>query len=88
MGITSQWEPKGEYPLLYARRGNVNVFFSPDINLVLNVNDASIRQNYGSDVPPPLLVNDRFYLPIKYITDVFGAKREWNNETRTVIITE
>jgi len=40
----------------------------------------------GMDVPAQI-VNDRTFVPLRFISEFFGANVDWNEETQTVIIT-
>lgn len=36
---------------------------------------------------PPVIINDRIIVPIRILGEAFGAKVDWNDETKTVTIT-
>ncbi|MCL2838318.1 MAG: copper amine oxidase N-terminal domain-containing protein [Oscillospiraceae bacterium] len=40
----------------------------------------------GMDVPAQI-INDRTFVPLRFISEFFGATVEWDEDTQTVIIT-
>lgn len=56
------------------------------IILIIGNNKAMIN---GFEVPldvPPSIIKGRTFVPIRFISEAFGAQVEWDNETRTVRI--
>jgi len=54
---------------------------SPDSTL------ASLNGKAYEMDTPPVIRNDRVYVPIRFIMEAFGAKVEWNSTERRVLIT-
>ena len=53
----------------------------------LTVYDKGIIKTYQLDVPA-MIINDRTYLPLRKIAEVFGAYVYWNDSTNTVTISK
>ncbi|BEP29415.1 copper amine oxidase N-terminal domain-containing protein [Helicovermis profundi] len=57
-------------------------------NIRMELGSKNIRVDdtlYKMDVAP-MLINNRTYIPIKYLFDVLGVKYKWNGETKTVAV--
>lgn len=39
-----------------------------------------------TDRTPPIMINDRVYIPLRLVAEVFGCDVNWNNDTQTVNI--
>ena len=42
-----------------------------------------ILEKYGV---APMIINDRTYVPIRFVAEELGAEVQWNEETKTVTI--
>lgn len=65
-----------------AEKDGTKIKMTIDSNMVF-VGDNSVLV----DVPPQL-VNDRTLVPLRIISESFGANVEWNERTQTVVITD
>ncbi len=61
-----------------------------DIKISLQIGSSDMYVNDAVKVldVPAQIVNGRTLVPVRAISEAFGAKVEWNGETKTVIITE
>lgn len=50
-----------------------------------SLKENALENLYEMDVPP-MLINDRTYVPIRAVSELLGAEVDWDGETRTVII--
>ena len=55
--------------------------YDKTLSIVLN---KQLPNNMGSS----MLINDRLFVPIRYVSEQLGAKVDWDGATRTVIITK
>jgi hypothetical protein len=44
-------------------------------------------QRIQTDCPPRILMNNRTFVPLRFINEILGAKVNWNEETREIQIT-
>lgn len=58
------------------------------IVLTIGEKDAFVFGETVSNDVAPVILNDRTYLPVRFICESLGLKVEWNEETRQVIITK
>ncbi len=75
-----EWDQ--ETQTVTATRGNVTV--------KITIGDSKLYKN-GKEIAvdvPAQLINDRTMVPARVIAEAFGANVEWNNNGRTVLITE
>lgn len=54
----------------------------PTVNLRLNGSDIDVAVMET----PPVIINDRTYVPLRFISESLGAYVNWDENTRTVII--
>jgi hypothetical protein len=45
-------------------------------------------QQLAGDMGTAALVDDRLFVPVRYISEYFGANVDWDANTQTVIITK
>ncbi|MCD8049015.1 MAG: leucine-rich repeat protein [Clostridia bacterium] len=80
MNAEVEWDQ--ETQTVTATRGNVTV--------KITIGDSKLYKN-GEEIAvdvPAQLINDRTMVPARVIAEAFGANVEWNNNGRTVLITE
>ena len=73
-----------------SKAGEFGVFIVEDLvslKLTLNSADYTLNGNGKSFDAPPVIVNDRTLVPVRLITESFGADVTWDPATRTVTIT-
>ncbi|MDR3240358.1 MAG: hypothetical protein LBT44_09790 [Clostridiales bacterium] len=89
MGITSVFESHEYYQRLFAKRGGIGVQFTGNANYIQQDESPFTKvKEYDASIPAPMLYNDRFYVPVMYISDAFGADFVWDGAARSVRITE
>ncbi len=79
MGATVNWYQ--DTMTVVSRRGGITVSLQLGYN-IMYVNDKEVML----DVPPKIL-NNRTLVPVRAISEAFGADVDWDNSSRTVIIT-
>ena len=60
-----------------------------DMNLMLQIGSNIVAVNEGTvllDVPP-MLINGRTMVPVRFVSESLGCKVDWIDETQTVVIT-
>lgn len=86
LGFKVLWEP-GEQKIIIYAPGNEET----DNALMLRIGDTNAYPSVNNIVPldvAPKIVNDRTFVPIRAIAELFNLKVDWDNENRTVIIGE
>lgn len=61
------------------------VFCWIDKSFAFKLKDNALDSAYEMDVAP-MIINDRTYVPIRVLSELFGVDVDWNGETQTVII--
>ena len=56
------------------------------IEIKIGSNVAYINSEEKTLDSPAFIENDRTYVPVRFISEAFGAKVEWDAETQTVTI--
>lgn len=69
--------------------GEISVKYkNTEITMWINSNAISVNGQIKLIDTPPTIINERTYLPIRYIADEFGWTVEWNGTDRTVTISQ
>ncbi len=78
LGYTVNWDGTSRQVLM--NKGSEQIIFQID-------NDSAYKNStpYTIDVPP-MIFSDRTYLPVRAVTELMGAKVDWDGTTRTVTI--
>jgi hypothetical protein len=66
----------------------IDIISGKTIVLTLNSTKASIDGKETSLDSPATLTNGSTYVPVGFIVDALGAKKTWDNDTRTVTISK
>ena len=60
--------------------------------VTLNIDGKEIKMTIGVILEKygvaPTIINDRTYVPIRFVADELGAEVQWNDETKTVTVTK
>ncbi len=60
--------------------------------VTLNIDGKEIKMTIGVILEKygvaPAIINDRTYVPIRFVADELGAEVQWNDETKTVTVTK
>ena len=83
MGAQVTWDAENKTVLMVRQMDNQ--FTSVVLQIGLEyafVNSESVALD-----APAVIVNDRTFVPLRFITEAFNEKIEWDENTRTVIIT-
>ncbi|MCK5811629.1 MAG: glucosaminidase domain-containing protein [Clostridiales bacterium] len=80
IGATVYWD--GINRTVTIKKDGKSILLFIDSNLISYNNNQS---HIISDVAPKI-INDRTYVPVRLISNIFGIGVSWNNETRTVYI--
>lgn len=56
-----------------------------DKDHAFKISQSALSGSYKMDVPP-MLIDDRTYVPIRAISELLGAQVDWDGDTQTVII--
>ena len=58
--------------------------------VTLNIDGKEIKKTIGVILEKygvaPMIINDRTYVPIRFVAEELGAEVQWNEETKTVTI--
>ncbi len=90
-GAKVDWIPKNQEVVIHY--GLINGII---ISLQIGEKEATIRNIYEGDIidekiidldTPPIIINGRTLVPLRFIAEAFGAKVDWIPEERKVIIT-
>ena len=71
MDAAVRWE--GGTRTVYITRGGVEVRLPIDVPL-------------PGDMGTPTIVNDRTFVPLRYVSEVLGARVRWDDSTRAVYV--
>jgi hypothetical protein len=80
LGAKVEWN--GDLQVIILSRGTSQVQLS--IGSRIAIVDGQIVEL--KDVPPPVIVKGRTLVPVRFISEAFGAQVSWNAATRTVTI--
>ena len=73
MGGTAEWDAK-------------------DKTVTLNIDGKTIEMTVGVTLEKygvaPVIMNDRTYVPIRFVAEELGATVDWTAETQTITITK
>jgi hypothetical protein len=58
-----------------------------DIHLYIGKNEALIMDQPTTMDAPPLIVGGRTYVPLRFISEAFGAEIDWNSKEQRITIT-
>lgn len=79
LGATVEWN--GELRSVTSVKGNVTV------SLAVDSKDMTVNGTVKTLDVPACIMNSRTMVPVRAVAEAFGCKVEWDNNTRTVIIT-
>ncbi len=79
LGATVEWND--------AERSVTSVKGDVTITLAVNSNEMVVNAAIKTLDVPACIMNDRTMVPVRAVAEAFGCKVEWNNDTRTVVIT-
>lgn len=79
LGATVEWN--NELRSVTSVKGDVTITLAVDSKDMVVNGEVKVL-----DVPAQIM-NDRTMVPVRAVAEAFGAKVEWNNDTRTVVIT-
>jgi len=84
--------PNALYTNQFSNNGKADVFvakLSPPIIIELWIGRiyAIIESNYVYIDVAPMIITGRAFVPLRFITEAYGAKVIWDNETRSIQIT-
>ena len=82
-GVAVSWDASTR--VMTASKGNIVAWFSVDSNIMTIQRDGVVYVS-GFDVSP-CIINDRIFIPIKQIAQVFGMAVSWDPNTRSVSLT-
>ena len=77
LGISVSWESKTQ---------KVSTSGNMDVMLWINKNTAYVNGKYYTLDVPPRLVNDRTFVPVRFIAENMNFEVKWDDYTKTVII--
>jgi hypothetical protein len=80
LGAKVEWN--GDLQVIFLSRGTSQVQLS--IGSRIAIVDGQIVEL--KDVPPPIIVKGRTLVPVRFISEAFGAQVSWNAATQTVTI--
>lgn len=82
MGAEVDWD--GETETVWANKGDIVIALQIYNNLMFK-NDGTKTEQIELDVPA-CIENSRTLVPVRAISEAFGAEVDWDGETQTVII--
>jgi hypothetical protein len=80
-GAEVQWESETRTVRIYFEKTQTRVTLQIN-NTIARINDKIVTLD-----APPQILNGRTMVPIRFISEAFGASVDWDNATRTVTIT-
>jgi hypothetical protein len=80
LGATVKWE--GESKVVTFEQGR-NIIALQIGSTTALVNGESVQLDV-----PPLIANNRTFVPLRFVSNNLGAKVQWINETKTIVITK
>lgn len=80
-----KWIP--EYKAVKISDGNTSLDMFIGSTLILKTVKGEIPEEILSDVEAEI-INDRTFLPLRAVGEAFGANVEWDENTRSVIVTK
>ena len=80
LGATVKWE--GESKSVIFQQGDTTIVLQIGSSLAL-VNDRTVELDVA-----PVISNNRTFVPLRFVSTNLGAKVDWINETKTIIITK
>ena len=84
LGAEFDWAPKNStVETVEIRKGDISVNLRVDSQLVTYEKDG--RHHIITDVAPKI-IDDRTFVPIRLISNIFGIHIDWDNDSRTVLI--
>jgi hypothetical protein len=79
-GAEVQWDSETRTVRIYFERTFTRVTLQIN-NTIARINDKIVTLD-----APPTIINGRTMVPIRFISEAFGATVDWDNATRTVTI--
>ena len=74
----------------YDSDGSVITGYEMSSVITINIDGKEIKMTIGVILEKygvaPMIINDRTYVPIRFVAEELGAEVQWNEETKTVTI--
>ncbi len=83
LGFRYSWDGANNTVIVVS--DGVSAWFQAD-NPAVTISKNSIIYSEKTDVPP-CIINDRIYVPLRFIAELFGSTVEWNSYHNAVVIT-
>lgn len=90
LGLEVKWDQPRKMATVYnpdsvEGLGGTTYFFIGDKHVYA---DQNKKENIAYLDSPAIIVNDRTFVPVRFIAEYYGYKVDWDNDNRTVIIGE
>lgn len=82
MNITVKWEENGKRNNITLSKGNINVDIKIGDKFAL-VNGRQQNLDTGA-----VLLNDRAYVPLRFLSELMGAQITWDSDNNTVLLSD